>query len=118
MSDLSKAFGCINHPFLIAKIDSFGFSPLSTKIIFSYLSNRTQRTKIKNKFSKRSNILHGVSQGSILGPLLFNVDLINFFSINLTNIHCTNKHRHFAKIKNRLKRYKLKLLPDTNKVSG
>ena len=60
LTDLSKAFECINHPLLIAKIDSYGVPPMLTKIIFSYLNNRTQRTKIKNSFSKRSNILHGV----------------------------------------------------------
>ena len=63
LTDLSNAFDRINHPLLIAKIDSYGVSPMSTKIIFSYLSNRTQRTKIKNSFSKRSNIVHGVPQG-------------------------------------------------------
>ena len=52
---------------------------MSIEIIFSYLSNRTQRTKIKNNFSKRSNIPHGVPQESILGPLLFNIDLIDIF---------------------------------------
>ena len=41
-----------------------------------------------------------------------------FFSINLTNMHCTNWHRYFVKIKNILKCHKLKLLPDTYKVSG
>ena len=79
LTDLSKAFDCINHPHLIAKIDSYGVSPLSTKIIFSYWSNRTQRTKVKDSFSKRSNILHGVSQRSILGPLPFNIDLLDLF---------------------------------------
>ena len=53
LTDLSKAFDCINHPLLIAKIDRYGVSPLSIKIIFPYLSNRTRHT----------NILHGVPQG-------------------------------------------------------
>ena len=79
LTDLSKTFDCINHPLFIAKIYSYGVSPFSTKINFSNLSNSTQRTNIKNSFSKRSNMLHGVSQGSILGPLLFNIDIIDLF---------------------------------------
>ena len=63
LTDLSKALYCINHSIFITKIDSYGVSLLSTKIIFSYLSNRIQRTKIKNRFSKRFNILHGMRQG-------------------------------------------------------
>ena len=46
-------------------------------MIFSYLSNRTHRTKINDCFSERSRIEHGVPQGSILGHLLFNIDLID-----------------------------------------
>ena len=44
LTDLSKVFDCIKHPLLIAKIDSYGVSSMSTKIIFPYLSNCTQRT--------------------------------------------------------------------------
>ena len=46
-------------------------------MIFSYLNNRTHRTKINECFSERSRIEHGVPQGSILDPLLFNIDLID-----------------------------------------
>ena len=77
--DLSKAFDCINHPLLIAKLYNYGVSPLSINIFFSYLNNRTHRTKINECFSERSRIEHGVPQGSILGPLLFNIDLIDLF---------------------------------------
>ena len=52
---------------------------MSSKIIFPYLSNRTEQTKFKNNFRKRSSILHGVTQGSIFGQLLFNIDLIDLF---------------------------------------
>ena len=79
LTNLYKALNCINHPLLIAKINSYGVSPMSTKVIFSYLSNYTERTKIKNRFSKKSNTLHGVPQGSILALLPFNIDFIDLF---------------------------------------
>ena len=76
LTDLSKVFDCINYP---AKLYNYEVSPLSINMIFSYLSNRTHRTKINECFSERSRIEHGVPQGSILGPLLFNIDLIDLF---------------------------------------
>ena len=79
ITDLSKAFDCINHPLLFAILYCYGVSPLSIKMISSYLSNRTHQTKINECFSERSRIEHGVPQGSILGPLLFNIDLIDLF---------------------------------------
>ena len=79
LSDLSKAFDCINHPLLIAKLYNYGVSPFSINMIFSYLSNRTHRTKSSECFSERSRIEHGVPKGSILGPLPFNIDLIDLF---------------------------------------
>ena len=53
--------------------------PSSLNLIFSYLSNRAQRVKIKTSYSDKSNIEYGVQQGSILGPLIFNIDLIDLF---------------------------------------
>ena len=79
LTDLSKAFDCINHPYLIAKLYNYGVSPLSINMIFSYLSNRTHRTKINECFSERSRIEHGVPQGSILDPFIFNIDFIDLF---------------------------------------
>ena len=79
LTDLYKAFDCINHPLLITKLYNHGASPLSTNIILSYLNNRTHWTKINECLSERSRIEHGLPQGSILDPLLFNIDLIDLF---------------------------------------
>ena len=54
-----------------------GVSPWSLDLIFSYLSYGTQRVRIKTSYSDKSNIEYRVPQGSILGPLLFNIDLID-----------------------------------------
>ena len=79
LTDLSKAFDCIDHTLLIAKLSAFGVSPLSLKLLDSYLSNRTQRIKINGNFSDRTDTEFGVPQGSILGPILFNIYLIDLF---------------------------------------
>ena len=81
LTDLSKAFDCIDHKLLIAKLYSYGISLSSINLLSSYLSNRTQRIKINDCFSLRNEIEYGVPQGSILGPLLFNIDLIDLFFI-------------------------------------
>ena len=75
LTDLSRAFDCINHKLLIAKLFEYGVSS-SAIIISSYLKHRTQRIKINDCFSVRSNIEYGVPQGSILGSLLFNTNMI------------------------------------------
>ena len=71
LTDLSKAFDCLNHELLIAKLEAYGFDQLSLSYIYSYLSDRKQRTKVNNSYCSWSNIKSGVPQGSILGPLFF-----------------------------------------------
>ena len=75
LMDLSKAFDCMNHELLLAKLYAYGFKKDSIKIIHSYLNNRWQRVKINNSFSQWTELLLGVPQGSVLGPLLFNIYL-------------------------------------------
>ena len=74
-----KAFDCINHPLLIAKLYDHGVSLLCINMIFFCLSDRTHWTKINECFSERSRIEHDVPQGLILGPVLFNIDLTDLF---------------------------------------
>ena len=78
-TDLSKAFDCIDHNLLITKLSWYGVTPKSLKLIFSYLSNRTQGVRINNSYRTKSEIKYGVPQGSVLGLLLLNIDLIDLF---------------------------------------
>ena len=59
-TDLSKAFDCLSHELLIAKLDSYGFDYSSLKLIHNYLSNRFQRVRVNSDFSTWTKILTGV----------------------------------------------------------
>ena len=75
MMDLSKAFDAISHRLLLCKLRTYNVSPMACKLIHSYLLNRQQRVKIGASRSNWGHLYKGVPQGSILGPLLFNVFL-------------------------------------------
>ena len=88
LTDLSKAFDCLNYELLIAKLDAYGFDQLSLEVILSYLSRRKHRTKINNRSSEWADIVAGIPQGSILRPLLFNIyinDIFYFIHESITN---------------------------------
>ena len=81
LSDLPRALDCLPHDLLLAKLNTYGFSLLALKLVQSYLSNRKQRTKINSEFSSWEEILFGLPQRSILGPLWFNIILCDLFFI-------------------------------------
>ena len=83
LMDLSKAFDTLNHDLIIAKLHAYGFSKSALKLVRSYLTNRWQRTKVNNSFSPWVPLITGVPQGSIVGPLFFNIDLNDIFILNM-----------------------------------
>ena len=78
LTDLYKAFDCLPHDLIIAKLHAYGFDKASLRFIHRYLTNRYQKVKINNFYSVWS-IKHGVPQVSILGPILFNIFLSDMF---------------------------------------
>ena len=79
LTDLSKAFDCIPHDLIIAKLEAYGFQTDALNLVYDYLSNRKQRVKINETFSSWKNIECGVPQGSVLRPRLFNIHLCDVF---------------------------------------
>ena len=73
LMDLSKAFDCIHHDLLLAKLNAYGFDRKSLVFFYSYLKRRKQCVNVNNIQSTFQTLLSGIPKESILGPLLFNI---------------------------------------------
>jgi hypothetical protein len=88
LMDLSKAFDSLPHRLLIAKLKAYGFSVQACQLIATYLSNRKQRVKYYGNRSDWSVITKGIPQGSVLGPIMYNIfinDLLHKIDVNFYN---------------------------------
>ena len=77
--DLLKAFDCIPHDLLIAKLSAYGLNGNTLKYIYTYFKSREQGVRVNNVCSDFKDIISGVADDSIVGPMLSNAFLNNFF---------------------------------------
>ena len=71
--DLCKAFDCLDHAILLSKLKYYGLNVNAIKLLKNYLSDRDQYVQLGNFKSQYHNISCGIPQGSVMGPLLFNI---------------------------------------------
>ena len=98
-TDLPKAFDCLPHDLIIAKLHAYGFDKASLRLMHSYLTDRYQRVKINNFYSLWSLIKHGVPQDSILSPIFLcnmffmvdNIDIASYADGNTPVLQCRKK---------------------------
>ena len=85
--DLRKAYDTINHTILIKKLEKYGIRGSPLQLLASYLTDRQQYTIVNQYKSKSRNVICGIPQGSILGPLLINIYINDFPLASNSTIH-------------------------------
>ena len=83
--ELSKTFDCVNHDLIIAKQETYGVGENSLILIQDFFPKNPQRVKVGSSLSERMEINLGVPQGSIRGPIVFNVFITDFLLIKKTS---------------------------------
>ena len=111
--DLPKAFDYIPHDLLITKLYAYGLSEEATTFFYSYRKRRVQKVRIDDILSSLQVLISGVPQGSILGPILFNIflndllevlknfDIYNFADDNTISVASKNRGTLLETLKNK-----------------